>query len=57
MKMKPDEDDDEGMSWTTKDKPEKKKPTAKKKSNFGLGSALKDLGKYTVAKAQASGGK
>jgi len=51
-------DDEEGMSWTTTDKPKKKKPVAKKKKGgLGIGSALKDLGKYTVAKAQAAGGK
>ena len=51
-------DDEEGMSWTTTDKPKKKTPiTKKKKGGLGIGSALKDLGKYTVAKAQAAGGK
>ena len=46
------------MSLTTTDKPKKKKPVAKKKKvGLGIGSALKDLGRYTVAKAQATGGK
>jgi len=55
---KPDNggDDEEGMSWTTTDKPKKKKPVAKKKTGgLGIGSALKDLGKYTIAKAQSGG--
>ena len=55
---KPDNggDDEEGMSWTTTDKPKKKKPVAKKKKGgLGIGSALKDLGKYTIAKAQSGG--
>ena len=34
----------------------KKKPVAKKKTGgLGIGSALKDLGKYTIAKAQSGG--
>jgi hypothetical protein len=36
-------------------KPEKKTPK-KKSGGLGIGSALKDLGRYTVAKAQSAGG-